>query len=115
MTNYLASEAIDFVAQRTLEHVHVIVKYGPAATVRGLTVEGVGHVGLRLLHGLLLVLQQHSWGHQLKVGYMLNCIIYFENIYRFDFSFQYFHITGIIFIFEGAFHLGSVAVLNRCS
>ena len=66
MTNYLASEAIDFVAQRTLEHVHVIVKYRPAATVRGLAVEGVGHVCLRLLHGLLLVLQQHSRGHQLK-------------------------------------------------
>ena len=72
LTNYLASEAIDFVAQRTFEHVHVIVKYRPAATVRSLAVEGVGHVGLRLLHGLLLVLQQHSWGHQLKEGYTLS-------------------------------------------
>ena len=71
MANYLASEAVDFVAQRTFELVHVIVKYCPAATVWGLAVKGVGHVCLRLLHGLFLVLQQHSRGHHLSKGYII--------------------------------------------
>lgn len=71
MTNYLASEAIDFVAQRTFELVHIIVKYCPAATVWSLTMESVGHVCLRLLHGLFLMLQQYSRGHQLSKEYRL--------------------------------------------
>ena len=68
MTNYLASEAIDFGAQRTFENIYVIVIYCPAATVRGLAMKRVGHVCLRLLHGLLLVLQQNSRCHQLEEG-----------------------------------------------
>ena len=69
MTNHLASEAVDFVAQGAFEHVHVIVKYCPARAVRGLAVKSVGHVCLRLLHRLLLVFQQHGRGDQLQQRY----------------------------------------------
>ena len=47
---YLTSDAVCPLTERTLEDVHIVVKDGPAGTVRGLAVESVLHVGLGLLH-----------------------------------------------------------------
>ena len=47
---YLTGDTVHLRAQRTLEDVHIVVEDGPAGTVRGLAVESVLHVGLRLLH-----------------------------------------------------------------
>ena len=47
---YLTVDTVDLCAERTLEDVHIVVKDGPAGTVRGLAVESVLHVGLGLLH-----------------------------------------------------------------
>ena len=64
-SSHLTRDAVCLVAERTLEYVDVVVKDRPAGTVRSLAVEGVLHVGLRLLHGLLLVLLIDGWTHQL--------------------------------------------------
>ena len=62
---YLACDTIDLRAERTLEDVDIVVKDGPASTVRGLAVESVLHVGLGFLHRLLLVFLEDSGADQL--------------------------------------------------
>ena len=61
----LASDAVVLVTERTLEYVDIVVIYRPPGTVGSLAVERVLHVGLRLLHRLLLVLLVDCRGHQL--------------------------------------------------
>ena len=51
----LASDAVHFVAQRTLENVDIIIKYSPACTVGGLAMESILHICFSFLHRLPLM------------------------------------------------------------